>query len=110
MANSTESPNNSETGTAEPFDNTLIHEASEKSLALANGKCGACQRRGFPLLLVRKSVVPDKFKSDVDWSAGMCSLDDREPEKAFTTHQYAYRTLREGYVYLLLEPKQVVHN
>lgn len=31
----------------------LINEAKE-NMVLNNGKCGACQKKGFPLFLVRK--------------------------------------------------------
>ena len=83
------------------FNPQLVYEASEKDMNLASGQCGACQRRGFPLFLVRKSIVPRTFKSQIDWSNGMVSLGDREPEIDWIDYQYAYRTLREGYVYIL---------
>ena len=83
------------------FNPQLVYEASKKDMSLASGQCGACQRRGFPLFLVRKSIVPRTFKSQIDWSNGMVSLGDREPEIDWIDYQYAYRTLREGYVYIL---------
>ena len=83
------------------YNPQLVYEASEKDMSLASGQCGACQRRGFPLFLVRKSIVPRTFKSQIDWSNGMVSLGDREPEIDWIDYQYAYRTLREGYVYIL---------
>ena len=83
------------------YNPQLVYEASEKDMNLASGQCGACQRRGFPLFLVRKSIVPRTFKSQIDWSNGMVSLGDREPERNWLDYQYAYRTLREGYVYIL---------
>ena len=83
------------------FNPQLVYEASEKDMSLASGQCGACQRRGFPLFLVRKSIVPRTFKSQINWSNGMVSLGDREPERNWLDYQYAYRTLREGYVYIL---------
>ncbi|WP_141670645.1 toxin VasX, partial [Gilliamella sp. Choc6-1] len=84
----------------------LINEAKE-NMVLNNGKCGACQKKGFPLFLVRKSVVPKNFKG-IEWDKGMLSLTDREPEEALTHFKYAYRTLREGYVYLLLQKNKSV--
>ena len=83
------------------YNPQLVYEASEKDMSLASGQCGACQRRGFPLFLVRKSIVPRTFKSQIDWSNGMVSLGDREPEIDWIDYKYAYRTLREGYVYIL---------
>ena len=82
----------------------LIHEAKE-NMALSNGKCGACERTGFPLFLVRKSVVPKFFKNSKTniWESGMLPLTDHEPTTAFTHFSYVYRTLREGYVYILLQ-------
>ncbi|MFQ1018335.1 toxin VasX [Gilliamella sp. CG13] len=82
----------------------LIHEAKE-NMALSNGKCGACQRTGFPLFLVRKSVVPKFFKNSETniWESGMLPLKNHEPTTAFTHFSYVYRTLREGYVYILLQ-------
>ena len=82
----------------------LIHEAKE-NMALSNGKCGACQRTGFPLFLVRKSVVPKFFKNSKTniWESGMLPLKNHEPTTAFTHFSYVYRTLREGYVYILLQ-------
>ncbi|PXY94444.1 hypothetical protein DKK76_11240 [Frischella perrara] len=83
------------------YNPQLVYEASEKDMNLDSGQCGACQRRGFPLFLVRKSIVPRTFKSQINWSNGMVSLGDREPERNWLDYQYAYRTLREGYVYIL---------
>ncbi len=82
----------------------LIHEAKE-NMALSNGKCGACERTGFPLFLVRKSVVPKFFKNSKTniWESGMLPLKNHEPTTAFTHFSYVYRTLREGYVYILLQ-------
>ncbi|WP_392563373.1 hypothetical protein RHO13_08070 [Orbus wheelerorum] len=84
------------------FDNQLIFEESQKALTLESGKCSACERKGFPLFLVRKAIIPKEFKSEITWSAGMTA------EKGsfgidFKHSQYAYRTLREGYVYILAE-------
>ncbi|WP_392564881.1 hypothetical protein RHO13_05865 [Orbus wheelerorum] len=84
------------------FEPKLINEASEKEMALDSGQCGACGRRGFPLFLVRKSIVPKTFQSATAWEQGMVSLGDREPQPAsWQDYHYAYRTLREGYVYIL---------
>lgn len=31
----------------------LIYEANKEAMRLDSGQCGACERRGFPLFLVR---------------------------------------------------------
>ncbi len=82
----------------------LVHEAKE-NMALSSGKCGACQRTGFPLFLVRKSVVPKFFKNSEAniWETGMLPLKNHEPTTSFKHFSYVYRTLREGYVYILLQ-------
>ncbi|TEA26315.1 hypothetical protein O970_09310 [Candidatus Schmidhempelia bombi str. Bimp] len=82
------------------FNPELIHEANEKALQLAQGQCGVCQRQGFPLFLVRKSIVPISFNQHIDWEKGMVSLGEREPQTAWQTYKYVYRTLREGDIYL----------
>ncbi|MCX8575559.1 hypothetical protein J3U28_11330, partial [Gilliamella sp. B3831] len=88
----------------ESFNPELVNEANKKALVLSNGQCGVCQRKGFPIFLVRKSIVPIKFRKDINWSQGMVSLGDREPEEKLLEYQYVYRTLREGYVYILCNP------
>ncbi|MWP47970.1 toxin VasX, partial [Gilliamella sp. Pas-s27] len=84
----------------------LINEAAE-NMKLSNGKCGACERLGFPLFLVRKSIVPKNFKG-IKWDQGMLALGDREPTETLKHFKYAYRTLREGYVYILLQKNKSV--
>ena len=94
-----------QTTQSEPFDPKLVNEESEKEMELANGKCGACKRRGFPLFLVRKSIVPNTFKTNISWTKEMTSLGEREPKNTnWQDYHYAYRTLREGYVYILCNP------
>ena len=88
----------------ESFNPELVNEANKKALVLSNGQCGVCQRKGFPIFLVRKSIIPIKFKKSINWSQGMVSLGDREPEETLLEYQYVYRTLREGYVYILCNP------
>ena len=88
----------------ESFNPELVNEANKKALVLSNGQCGVCQRKGVPIFLVRKSIIPIKFRKDINWSQGMVSLGDREPEEKLLEYQYVYRTLREGYVYILCNP------
>ncbi|TEA27059.1 toxin VasX, partial [Candidatus Schmidhempelia bombi] len=86
------------------LEDVLIYEQAEKSSALAQGGCGVCKRKGFPIFLVRKAVIPEKFKG-IDWSKDTCSLGEREPSVGLKSHKYVYRTLRKGYVYILAQNK-----
>jgi hypothetical protein len=98
---------NIETNQAPPeITPELINEAAA-NMKLSNGKCGACQRSGFPLFLVRKSIVPKNFKG-IKWDQGMLALGNREPTETLNCFKYAYRTLREGYVYILLRKNKSV--
>lgn len=74
---------------------------------LAQGGCGVCERKGFPLFLVRKAPISLDYPFAGD-SSQMRSLvkDNREPEAGLITHRYVYRTLRVGYVYILVKHKQ----
>ncbi|MWP50393.1 hypothetical protein [Gilliamella sp. Lep-s35] len=54
----------------ENFNPELVNEANKKALMLSNGQCGVCQRKGVPIFLVRKSIVPIKFRNDINWSQG----------------------------------------
>ena len=87
--------------TDDHFDNQILYNEAEKSSALADGGCGVCQRMGFPLFLVRKAIVPKGYR-DVNWSQNIISLGPNEKSLS-ATYEYAYRTLRTGYVYLLLQ-------
>lgn len=40
------------------FDNKLVYEA-KSAMMLSNGKCGACECKGFLIFLVRKFVIPN---------------------------------------------------
>jgi hypothetical protein len=86
------------------FEPELVYESDKKALLLENGQCGVCQRKGFPLFLVRKSIVPIRFYHNIDWSKGMVELGDREPKESWKEYKYVYRMLREGYVYILCNP------
>ncbi|AWH87231.1 T6SS effector BTH_I2691 family protein [Limnobaculum parvum] len=77
---------------------------AKKAADISNGGCGVCERLGFPLFLVRKSVVKKQLNG-INWSAGIPSLNDREPEETLKAHEYVLRTLRTGYVYVLVETK-----
>lgn len=97
------------------------YECAEQASIMAGNGCGACQRKGFPLLLVRKSVIPKQFNSkdetkegeydksfhNIPWSQGMVTLKDREPTETLQTHESCFRLLRTGYVYIFLRTRNV---
>lgn len=98
-------------------ENNCLEQAS----IMSGGGCGVCERQGFPLFLVRKSVVPkyeslnyqtqkisyDKSFYEIPWSQGMVSLDGREPTESLETHESCFRLLRGGYVYIFLRSRGV---
>lgn len=93
----------------EELEDKIIYVESEKKerekgSALASGGCGVCERSGFPIFLIRKSVISKDYSFPGD-SGGILSLkrDKREPEANLSTHRYVYRTLRTGYVYVLVK-------
>ncbi|RKS87185.1 hypothetical protein DES39_0402 [Orbus hercynius] len=93
----------------------------ENASTMANNGCGVCERKGFPLLLVRKSVVPKQETwpeanaahkytrsfSDINWAKNMLKLTGREPQEAMETNEFAFRLLRSGYVYVFLRTRGV---
>lgn len=90
----------------EELEDKIIYEVSKKNeegSTLANGGCGICQRKGFPIFLVRKAPISHDYSFSGD-SKNILSLakDNREPEIDLSTHRYVYRTLRTGYVYILV--------
>ncbi|MBX4134243.1 hypothetical protein JMI89_11460, partial [Frischella sp. Ac48] len=84
-------------------DHDVIYEEYHQKTAssMADGNCAVCKRKGITLFLTRKSILPKGFRN-IAWSKGMAKLDG-EPAIDLTTHEYAYRMLREGFVYILLE-------
>lgn len=80
----------------------VLFNKSEEISALANDECGVCKRMGFPIFLVRKTVIKKNFNGQ-NWSNGVKSLGDREPTVDLKTHEWAYRTLRKGFVYILIK-------
>ncbi|WP_392560289.1 toxin VasX [Orbus mooreae] len=87
--------------TDDQFDNQILYNEAEKSSSLANGGCGVCQRMGFPLFLVRKAIIPKGYRG-VNWSQNIINLGSNEKPLS-DAYEYAYRTLRTGYVYILLQ-------
>lgn len=62
-------------------------------IAFAHGKCTLCKRQGMPILLVRTALVPKAHSSY------------HLPEPEIADMHLGLRTLRAGYVYLLLDDK-----
>ncbi|WP_141677547.1 toxin VasX [Gilliamella sp. wkB7] len=97
---------------AEDLEDRIIYGELDKGKdshsPLANGNCGVCERKGFPIFLVRKAPVSATFisKHNIGIAEKKLSEDNREPEVDLITHKYVYRTLRVGYVYILVKHKQ----
>ena len=97
---------------AEDLEDRIIYGELDKGKdshsPLANGNCGVCERKGFPIFLVRKAPVSATFISahNIGLAEKKLSDDNREPEVDLITHKYVYRTLRVGYVYILVKHKQ----
>ncbi|WP_141677546.1 toxin VasX [Gilliamella sp. wkB7] len=97
---------------AEDLEDRIIYGELDKGKdshsPLANGNCGVCERKGFPIFLVRKAPVSASFISahNIGLAEKKLSDDNREPEVDLITHKYVYRTLRVGYVYILVKHKQ----
>ena len=97
---------------AEDLEDRIIYGELDKGKdshsPLANGNCGVCERKGFPIFLVRKAPVSATFisKHNIGIAEKKLSDDNREPEVDLITHKYVYRTLRVGYVYILVKHKQ----
>lgn len=83
----------------------IINNNAKKAASIADITCGLCQTAGLPLFLIRKSIVPSDYEKGNNWSNGMNpkELDGREPKEALEHHQYVYRLLREGFVYVMLK-------
>ncbi|RKS84429.1 hypothetical protein DES39_2168 [Orbus hercynius] len=66
----------------------------------------ACEREGYPILLLRKSAVNKAWASAYSplfsrLNASQLILDGREPKEPLQDHNDVLRVLREGYVYVL---------
>ena len=95
---------------AELEDRIIYAEANEDGKdsrsALANGGCGVCERKGFPIFLVRKAPISTNFSLAQQMGEAIKLSDtNREPQVDLLTHKYVYRTLRVGYVYILVKHK-----
>ncbi|WP_431819464.1 T6SS effector BTH_I2691 family protein [Burkholderia sp. F1] len=71
-----------------------LSTAAAETCPAAPGVCRTCERTGLPLLLLRKAVIPTH--------RSLAKIDP--PSNA--SIQSSLRTLREGYVYVLLDRKQ----
>ena len=95
---------------AELEDRIIYAEANkdgkDSRSALANGGCGVCERKGFPIFLVRKAPISTNFSLAQQMGEAIKLSDtNREPQVDLLTHKYVYRTLRVGYVYILVKHK-----
>ncbi|WP_430876178.1 toxin VasX [Gilliamella sp. G0441] len=95
---------------AELEDRIIYAEATkygkDSQSALANGGCGVCERKGFPIFLVRKAPINKNFNlAQIMGETIELLKDNREPPIGLVSHKYVYRTLRVGYVYILLKHK-----
>ncbi|MCX8588230.1 MULTISPECIES: toxin VasX [unclassified Gilliamella] len=95
---------------AELEDRIIYAEANkdgkDSRSALANGGCGVCERKGFPIFLVRKAPISTSFSLAQQMGEAIKFTDTkREPQVDLLTHKYVYRTLRVGYVYILVKHK-----
>ncbi|WP_294826990.1 toxin VasX [uncultured Gilliamella sp.] len=95
---------------AELEDRIIYAEATkygkDSQSALANGGCGVCERKGFPIFLVRKAPINKNFNLAQNMGETIELLEDnREPAIGLVSHKYVYRTLRVGYVYILVKHK-----
>lgn len=88
---------------------TSLNEQATESASTAETKCGICKRTGFPLFLVRKSILPVEHDEEKYWSQGMNpdELKGRIPDETLEAHEYAYRTIREGYIYVFVKRRDV---
>lgn len=87
--------------TDDDFDNQILYNEAEEPSALSKNKCGVCERYGFPLFLVRESIITENYRN-IKWNKGMDYLGDYVPEP-MSRHENAYRTLRTGYLYILAQ-------
>lgn len=72
--------------------------ASQQAMCIPSG-CKACQRTGLPLFPLRVAAVPKALLSS-SWKS---TVPKQEVELTGGEFKYALRTLRMGYVYILLD-------
>lgn len=87
---------------AKDFSDETIYNLNEENSVLAAGGCGVCERKGFPIFLVRKTIIAKNFANQT-WSTNVKSLGDREPQVDLVSQEWTYRTLRKGFVYILVK-------
>lgn len=75
-------------------------DASSQVAGMPSG-CKACQRKGLPIFPLRVAVVP-KFMANTGWKP---NVPDQNVELTGGEFKYALRTLRMGYLYVLLDKK-----
>ncbi|WP_392560325.1 toxin VasX [Orbus mooreae] len=83
-----------------------VDTSSVSAIASLTDNGHACEREGYPILLLRKSAVNKAWASPYSplfslLKSSQLSLDDREPKEPLQDHNEVLRVLREGYVYIL---------
>ena len=74
--------------------------ASEQATSTPSG-CKACQRKGLPIYPLRVAAVPHTLVN-TGWRP---DVPQQEVELTGSEFKYALRTLRMGYVYVLLDKR-----
>ena len=84
-------------------DQSQDNAAAADQSAQIPSDCKVCQREGIPVLPLRIAVVPNGMVSS-GWQPNI------QPQPAQSLkggeYKYALRTLRMGYLYVLLKPKE----
>lgn len=80
--------------------------AQQAAAAAQSEGCKVCKRLGLPILPLRYAVVPKgKRKGTGPALHSTLGAGIKDVALPADTHEYAIRTLREGYVYVLLDKK-----
>lgn len=67
-----------------------------------SGKCGFCDREGYPILPVRYAVIPSYLQNSGTLPLDAVSTLDTFDKKRLTLSKYALRSLRKGFVHVYL--------
>ena len=82
-----------------------INEDIEKLTSECKKNCRLCDREGFPIYLLRKSVIRKKAWN-VPWSNKVPEDVAKQPKNLLKEHEYTLRNVRQGYIYVLVESKE----
>ncbi len=67
-----------------------------------NGKCGFCERDGYPILPLRYAVVPSYLQNSGTLPLSAVPTFDSFEKKGLRLSKYVLRTLRQGFVHVYL--------